>query len=116
MLAELVNVHNVFAGIADLMLAKFADMKEAWVASIEFCLVLEQIRNGELRDEQILTEEAKFYESANKWRAFKDNEDQVGMIKAADYHDTWFRTKVAAINVYYICRSGAPSGHAEQSP
>ena len=28
------------------------------------------------------------------------------MIKAADYHDTWFRTKVAAFNVYYICRSG----------
>ena len=33
MLAELVNVHNVFSGIADLMLAKFADMKEAWTAS-----------------------------------------------------------------------------------
>ena len=47
-----------------------------------------------------------FYEKANKWRAFKVNEDQSGMIKAADYHDTWFRTKVAAFNVYYICRAG----------
>ena len=50
--------------------------------------------------------EKTLYEKANKWRAFKDNEDQSGMIKAADCHDTWFRTKVAAFNAYYICRAG----------
>ena len=109
------GVHDIFAEIADLMLAKFADMKEAWKASEERCAVLEQIRNGELRDEEVLAAEATFYEKANKWRAFKDNEDQIGMIKAVDYHDTWFRTEVVAFHVYYICRSGERSGRAERS-
>ena len=66
MLVALVGVHDIFAEIADLMLAKFADMKEAWKASKEWCAVLEHIRNGELRDEEVLAAEATFYEKANK--------------------------------------------------
>ena len=60
MLVALVGVHDIFAEIADLMLAKFADMKEAWKASKEWCEVLEKIRNGELRDEEDLAAEKNF--------------------------------------------------------
>ena len=115
MLVALVEVHDIFSEIADLMLAKFKDMNEAWKASKEWCEVLDHIRRGELRDEEVLAAEAKFFERVNKWRAFRDNEDQIGMIKAADYHDTWFRTDVAAFNVYYICRSGERFIRAERS-
>ena len=106
MLVALNNVHDIFAEIADLMVAKFRDMSEAWKASKEWCEVTEQIRRGEMRDDEVLEAEAKFREKANKWRAFNTTDDQTGMIKAADYHDTWFRTEVAAFNVYYICRAG----------
>ena len=34
--------------------------------------------------------QAKFRDKANKWNAFNTKEDQVGMCKAADYHDQWF--------------------------
>ena len=51
MLVALVEVHDISAEIADLMVAKFADMKEAWKASQEWCEVLEKIRRGEPRDE-----------------------------------------------------------------
>ena len=101
------GVHDNCAGIADRVLASFADMEEAWKASKEWCEVLENIRKGELRDEEVLaTDKKTFYEKAHKWRAFKDNEDRIGMCKAADYHDTWFITEVAAVNVNYICRAG----------
>ena len=114
MLAALNNVHDIFAEIADLMMAKFKDMNEAWKASKEWCEVTERVRRGELRDDEILEAEARFRDKANKWRAFNTTDDQTGMIKAADYHDTWFRTEVAAFNVYYICRSGGVNGPAER--
>ena len=46
MLVALVGVHDIFTEIAYLMLAKFADMEEAWKASKEWCEVLEKIRKG----------------------------------------------------------------------
>ena len=62
MLIALVEVHDIFPEIADLMLAKFKymneawkapfkDMNEAWKAPKEWCEVLDQIRRGVLRDE-----------------------------------------------------------------
>ena len=57
MLVALVGVHDIFAEIADLMLAKFADMEEACKAPKEWCEVLEKIRKGEVRDEEILAAE-----------------------------------------------------------
>ena len=59
-----------------------------------------------MRDDVIEDRDIKFREKANKWNAFNTKEDPVGMCKAADYHDQWFRSKVAAFNVYYICRAG----------
>ena len=109
MLQALHNVQDIFADIADLMIAKFKDMNEAWKATKEWCETLERIRRGELRDDVIEETETKFREKANTWNAFHNKEDQVGMCKAADYHDQWFKTEVAAFNVYYICRAG----HAE---
>ena len=53
MLKALNHVHNIFADIADLMLANFPDMSEAWKCTQEWCDTLEQIRRGELRDDVI---------------------------------------------------------------
>ena len=106
MLTALNNVPYIFAETADLMLAKFKDMNEAGKETKEWCETLHHIRRGELRDDVIEDREIKFREKANKWRAFKTRDDQNGMCKAADYHDTWFRTEVAAFNVYCICRAG----------
>ena len=50
--------------------------------------------------------EEELRKKANKWNAFNTHEDQIGMCRAAGYHDQWFKSLVAAFNVYYICRSG----------
>ena len=60
MLVALVEVHDIFSNIADLMLAMFRDMNEACKASKEWCEVLEHIRRGDLRGEEVLAAEAKF--------------------------------------------------------
>ena len=96
------------------MIAKFKDMHEARTETQEWCDTLERIRRGELRDDVIEDAEIKFREKANTWNAYHAQEDQVGMCKAADYHDQWFRTKVAAFNIYYICRAeNLQDGHSE---
>ena len=75
-------------------------MDEAYTASEEWCRTLEHIKKGELRDDQIDKKEEEFRRKASKWRAFSNHMDQRGMIAAADYHDQWFRSSVAAFNVY----------------
>ena len=106
MLQELINVHEMFEDIADLMLLKVKGMDEACTASEEWCRTLEQIKKGELRDDQIDRKEQAFKHKSVKWRAFRTHMDQRGMVAAPDYHDQWFKSSIAALNSYYICRAG----------
>ena len=81
-------------------------MSEPWECTEEWCDTLEQIRRGERRDDVIEEREDELRRKANMCNAFIMHEYQVGMCRAADYHDQWFRSNVAAFNVYYICRAG----------
>ena len=114
MLKALNNVHEIFAELADLMMAKFRDMDEAWKSTVAWCTTFERIRRGKLREEGIEEREKYLQHKANKWRIFKDSPDQEGMYKAADYNDQWFKSSVAAFNTYDICGAGATTTCSER--
>ena len=53
MLKALNNVHDIFEELADLMMDKFRDVDAAWKSIVEWCIIFEHIKSGELRDEEI---------------------------------------------------------------